>query len=76
MSGNFYLVLGYSLMLTLGAVFIYFGYRFLKARIGKKGASHPYVTLHNLEKGKAAGEIIFYFSVPEKMHVKLDILNT
>lgn len=76
MSGNFYAILFFSLLLTAGAVLIYFGYRYFLARFGKRPAPYRYVTLHNLERGEAKGEIIFFFHVPEEIHLKIEILDT
>jgi hypothetical protein len=75
MSGNFYQVLLFSLMLTAGAVLIYFGYRYFMAKWGSKPSAFRYVTLHNLERGDAKGEILFYFHVPEEIHLKIDVLD-
>jgi hypothetical protein len=75
MSGNFYQVLLFSLMFTAGAVLIYFGYRYFMARWGSKPSAFRYVTLHNLERGAAKGEIIFYFHVPEELHLKVEVLD-
>lgn len=76
MSGNFYSILFFSLMLTAGGVLIYFGYRYFLARFGKRPSPFRYVTLHNLERGEAKGEIIFYFHVPESIHLKIEVLDT
>jgi hypothetical protein len=75
MSGDFYTVLLFSLLLTAGGISIYFGYRYLVARMGVRKSAYSYVELRNLEKGTAKGEIIFYFSVPEPMHVRLEITD-
>jgi len=75
MSGNFYQVLLFSLMLTAGAVLIYFGYRYFMAKWGSKPSAYRYVTLHNLERGDAKGEILFYFHVPEEIQLKIDVLD-
>jgi len=73
MSGQFYLVLFYSLLFTAGAVLIYFGYRYFIARYGARPPAYKYVTLYNLERGTAHGEIVFYFQVPEQVTLKLEI---
>lgn len=75
MSGNFYTVLLFSLLLTVGAFLIYYGYRYFIAMYGGKPTSNKYVTVHNLENGEAKGEIIFFINVAEKMNVKMDILD-
>lgn len=75
MSGNFYQVLLFSLLLTAGAILVYFGYRYFMARWGSRPSAFRYVTLHNLEKGDAKGEIMFYFHVPEEVHLKVEVLD-
>lgn len=75
MSGNFYTVLLFSLLLTSGAVLLYFGYRYYIALYGGEKTSNKYITLHNLENGNAIGEIIFFIGVAEKMYAKMEILN-
>jgi hypothetical protein len=62
-------------MLTAGAILIYYGYRYFMARWGSKPSLFRYVTLHNLERGDAKGEIIFYFHVPEKIDLKVEVLD-
>lgn len=54
MSGNFYTVLLFSLLLTVGAFLIYYGYRYFLALYGGKKTPNKYVTVHNLENGEAS----------------------
>lgn len=75
MSGNFYQTLLYSLLLTAGAILIYFGYRYFMAKFGSVPTPFRYVTLHNLERGDAKGEIILYFHVPVEIQLKVEILD-
>lgn len=75
MSERFYIVLLFSLMITVGLVFLYYGIRYLRMKNKPQIPVRKYVESGSIEKGNLEGEVFFQLYVPEEVNVKLEILD-
>jgi hypothetical protein len=75
MSERFYIVLLFSLMITVGLVFLYYGIRYLRMKNKPQIPARKYVELGGIESGNTKGEIFFQLHIPEEINVKLEILD-
>lgn len=75
MNGDFYLLLIASLAVTIGAGLLFWGYKYLLARLNKNDvAPKPYVTLKPVYVDKEHHHIEVMLEVPEPLEVNLNIV--
>ena len=75
MSGGFYELLLYSLLLTTGSFLLYFLYRYFIRRAAGNLPPVRYIILRELKQFRGEKKIVFFIDVPEEIKMNISIFT-
>lgn len=75
MTAQFYYVLFYSLLATVGLFILYYLYRYFLRDVRNARDIVRYIIVDEHSRDVATGEIFFRFDVPEQLHISFYILD-
>jgi hypothetical protein len=73
MSGGFYIVLFYSLLLTTGVFLLYFLYKYFLKKAAGTMPSQRFLIMRELQKKPGERRIVYFFEVPDNKNVTISI---
>ncbi|MFN3343870.1 MAG: hypothetical protein ACK40M_14330 [Flavobacteriales bacterium] len=73
MTSAFFIVLLYSLTITVGVFLMFFGYRYIINRMSGKLSGRKYVKVRRIHQGPFSGESFLVFDLPEQAAIRISI---
>jgi hypothetical protein len=75
MTSGFYIVLLYSLAVTVGLFLAFFGYRYILRKVQGKTSGRAYVKVSRVPEGLLKGEVFLIFELPEIMMIRFSVTD-